>query len=65
MPYQELLEKRSTHLPVQYITGEQVFMGFPFLVTPAVLIPRQDTEVLVEAAWKEARKRTESSLQLL
>lgn len=45
---QELLSKRSEQVPLQYITGHQCFMGYDFRVTPAVLIPRQDTEVLVE-----------------
>ncbi|MDR2547693.1 MAG: peptide chain release factor N(5)-glutamine methyltransferase [Lachnospiraceae bacterium] len=39
---------REKRIPLQYILGEQEFMGLSFLVTPAVLIPRQDTEVLVE-----------------
>lgn len=52
MRYLELLEKRCTHIPLQYLTGEQEFMGLPFKVTPDVLIPRQDTEVLVEEALK-------------
>lgn len=44
---EELLKKRAGHVPVQYITGVQEFMGLPFLVEPCVLIPRQDTELLV------------------
>ena len=36
--------------PVQYITGKTEFMSLPFYVSPAVLIPRQDTETLVEFA---------------
>lgn len=45
-----LLERRLGHEPVAYILGEQEFFGLPFRVTPAVLIPRADSEVLVEAA---------------
>ena len=48
--YRDLLKKRAGHLPLQHITGEQAFMGFTFLVNENVLIPRQDTEVLVEEA---------------
>ena len=46
--YQELLEKRASHIPLQHLTGEQEFMGFPFWVNQHVLVPRQDTETLVE-----------------
>lgn len=45
-----LLERRLRHEPVAYILGEQEFFGLPFRVSPAVLIPRGDSEVLVEAA---------------
>ena len=44
------IEKRSTGLPVAYITGHKEFYGFDFLVSPAVLIPKPDTEILVERA---------------
>lgn len=50
--YESVLKKRAEHIPLQYITGEQDFMGLPFKVSPAVLIPRQDTETLVEEALK-------------
>ena len=45
-----LIKKRAEHVPVQYILGHQSFMGIDFKVTPDVLIPRADTEVLVEKA---------------
>lgn len=48
--FQELIDQRRTGKPIQYITGEQEFFGLPFRVTPDVLIPRPETEHLVEAA---------------
>lgn len=52
--YIEAIEKRAGRIPLQHITGEQEFMGFPFRVNPHVLIPRQDTEILVETALEKA-----------
>ncbi len=46
----ELIEVRATRLSLQYIIGEQEFMGYKFKVEPGVLIPRQDTELLVGEA---------------
>lgn len=48
--YEAAIAKRSERIPLQHITGEQAFMGFDFLVNEHVLIPRQDTEILVEEA---------------
>lgn len=45
-----LVERRAAHEPVAYITGHQEFFGLPFRVSPEVLIPRGDSEVLVETA---------------
>ncbi len=45
-----LVRRRAAGEPLQYLTGMQEFLGLPFLVTPAVLIPRPETEILVEKA---------------
>lgn len=50
--YVNYLEKRSRHIPLQHILGYQEFMGLHFVVTPDVLIPRQDTETLVEEVMR-------------
>lgn len=51
----EAVQKRARRIPLQYITGEQEFMGLSFLVSTQVLIPRQDTEILVEEVLKFLR----------
>ncbi|MDO4293054.1 MAG: peptide chain release factor N(5)-glutamine methyltransferase [Eubacteriales bacterium] len=51
--YRSLIERRAQRIPLQQLTGEQEFMGLTFLVDEHVLIPRQDTEVLVEEVMKE------------
>lgn len=48
--YRELVGKRSRRIPLQHLTGGQDFMGLEFSVNEHVLIPRQDTEILVEEA---------------
>ena len=53
--YESVLKKRAEHIPLQYIIGETEFMGLPFKVNSSVLIPRQDTETLVEEALKVAK----------
>lgn len=49
-----LVARRAKREPLQYILGTQEFCGLDFAVTPAVLIPRHDTEVLVEEAFRRA-----------
>ena len=50
--YRQTLNQRERRIPLQQITGEQEFMGLSFYVNEHVLIPRQDTEVLVEETAK-------------
>lgn len=51
----ELIDKRATRLPLQHITGKQDFMGYEFNVDENVLIPRLDTEILVETVMEYAK----------
>lgn len=48
--YESLIARRARYEPIQYLTGQQEFYGLALRVTPAVLIPRPETEHLVEAA---------------
>ena len=50
--YLMCIEKRATRIPLQHITGEQEFMGLTFRVNQHTLIPRQDTEILVEEGMR-------------
>ena len=50
--FRQLVKRRANREPLQYILGETEFMGLPFEVSPAVLIPRPETEVLVEEVLK-------------
>src|SRR5271167_3338300 len=52
--YDEAIAERSTGKPAQYITGHQEFWGMDLIVSPAVLIPRPETEHLVEAVLEIA-----------
>ena len=54
--FNEALTRRREGCPIQYITGHQEFWGLDFLVTPAVLIPRPETEHLIESALPRAKQ---------
>jgi release factor glutamine methyltransferase len=54
--YQEWLSQRARGVPAQYITGHQEFWGMDFIVSPAVLIPRPETEHVIETVLRLAKK---------
>lgn len=62
--YREMIEKRAGRIPLQQILGTQEFMGLSFFVDPHVLIPRQDTETLVELVLQEHPGKGERILDL-
>jgi release factor glutamine methyltransferase len=64
--FRALLSRRSQREPVSYITGQKEFWSLDFFVTPAVLIPRPETELLVEVALQYIeRLRSGSSVKVL
>ena len=63
--FDALVQRRLTNDPIQYITGEQEFYGLALRVTPAVLIPRPETEQLVEAVLNEMKQAELDSKQSL
>lgn len=60
--YRGLLHRRAEGMPVAYLTGEREFMGLPFAVGPGVLIPRPETEILVEWALHWLRGRAAATI---
>lgn len=56
--YLQLINKRKNKMPIKYMIGECEFMGLPFSVKEGVLIPRPDTEILVETAIEEIKKNS-------
>lgn len=63
--YAALIKKRSKRIPLQHLTGVQEFMGLEFQVNEHVLIPRQDTEVLVETALDFLKQRGGKNIEIL
>ncbi|HEX3030216.1 MAG TPA: peptide chain release factor N(5)-glutamine methyltransferase [Clostridia bacterium] len=62
--YIEQINQRASGKPLQYLTGHQEFMSLDFIVTPDVLIPRQDTEILVETVINFAQNLLNSRLPI-
>ena len=62
---QDMTEKRRNGLPVQYIVGEWEFYGYPFKVGKGVLIPRQDTETLVDYVLEICRRNNIKSPKII
>lgn len=60
--YQALIDQRIAGQPVAYLVGSKEFMGLDFIVTPAVLIPRPDTELMVETALQLLAKTPQPQL---
>lgn len=56
--FESAIERRTRREPIQYIFGSQEFWGLDFTVTPAVLIPRPETEFIIEAALATRENRT-------
>lgn len=63
--YEVYIEKRAARVPLQHLTGTQAFMGLEFQVNEHVLIPRQDTEILVEEALKLLKEKIQGAEDLI
>jgi release factor glutamine methyltransferase len=62
--YAQLIERRSKGVPTQYLTGRQEFWGLEFAVGPGVLIPRPETEHLIEVALERCGRRRREPLRI-
>lgn len=60
--FKQLIQRRGQGEPIAYITGQKEFMGLSFKVNPDVLIPRPETELMVEAAIEEIKARENASV---
>jgi release factor glutamine methyltransferase len=63
--FDALVARRTAHEPFAYIAGEREFWSLPLRVTPATLIPRPDTETVVEAALEHAHEKRMASPRIL
>lgn len=63
--YLEVISKRIARVPYSYIVGKQEFMKLPFVVSPDVLIPNSDTEILVENVIKIANNMKSEKIDIL
>lgn len=63
--FDSFIQQINNHTPIQYILGEAEFYGRPFKVTPSVLIPRPETELLINEIKNEVLKRNLPSLKIL
>ena len=63
-PYRELIKKRIEHTPVSYLTNRKEFMSLDFYIDERVLIPRPETEQLVETILREKTRNSERLLEL-
>ena len=64
LSFEEYIDKRAAHIPLQHILGKAYFYGYEFEVNGDVLVPRSDTEILVEGkeARKSAKRKTTNSI---
>lgn len=63
--YDEAISRRATGVPAQYITGHQEFWGMDLIVSPTVLIPRPETEHLIEAVLELVSRESLSTLRVI
>jgi len=60
-----LVKKRATHYPLQYLLGETEFYGYKFLVDEGVLIPRPETEILVDTVISYIKQSNKNNWNVL
>lgn len=63
--FRQWIDRRKERIPLQYILGSQEFMGYVFQVNKHVLIPRQDTEILVEEILTDCKRKKSRGLSVL